>query len=42
MPKRSRRYSEAAKDFDKAQTYEVAEAVQHVKELATAKFDETI
>ena len=42
MPKRSRRYSEAAKDFDKTQTYEVAEAVQHVKELATAKFDETI
>ena len=42
MPKRSRRYSEAAKNFDKTQTYEVAEAVQHVKELATAKFDETI
>lgn len=42
MPKRSRRYSEAAKDFDKTQTYEVAEAVQRVKELATAKFDETI
>lgn len=42
MPKRSRRYSEAAKDFDKTQTYEVAEAVKHVKELATAKFDETI
>lgn len=42
MPKRSRRYSEAAKDFDKTQTYEVAEAVKHVKEFATAKFDETI
>lgn len=42
MPKRSRRYSEAAKDFDKTQTYEVAEAVKHVKGLATAKFDETI
>lgn len=42
MPERSRRYSEAAKDFDKTQTYEVAEAVKHVKELATAKFDETI
>lgn len=42
MPKRSKRYSEAAKDFDKTQTYEVAEAVKHVKELATAKFDETI
>ena len=42
MPKRSRRYSEAAKNFDKTQTYEVAEAVKHVKELATAKFDETI
>lgn len=42
MPKRSRRYSEAAKDFDKTQAYEVAEAVKHVKELATAKFDETI
>ena len=42
MPKRSRRDSEAAKDFDKTQTYEVAEAGQHVKELAPAKFDETI
>lgn len=42
MPKRSKRYSEAAKGFDKTQTYEVAEAVKHVKELATAKFDETI
>lgn len=42
MPKRSKRYSEAAKTFDKSQTYEVADAVKHVKELATAKFDETI
>ncbi|MDO4383650.1 MAG: 50S ribosomal protein L1 [Eubacteriales bacterium] len=42
MPKRSKRYSEAAKTFDKTQSYEVADAVKHVKELATAKFDETI
>ena len=42
MPKRSKRYSEAIKNFDKTQTYEVADAVKHVKELATAKFDETI
>lgn len=42
MPKRSKRYSESVKNFDKTQTYEVADAVKHVKELATAKFDETI
>lgn len=42
MPKRSKRYSDAAKTFDKTQSYEVADAVKHVKELATAKFDETI
>jgi len=42
MPKRSKRYSEAAKKFDKTQTYDVADAVKEVKELATAKFDETI
>lgn len=42
MPKRSKRYSEAVKSYDKSQTYDVASAVKQVKELANAKFDETI
>lgn len=42
MPKRSKRYAEAAKAFDKTQTLEIAEAVKQVRELANAKFDETV
>lgn len=42
MPKRSRRYSEIAKNFDKTQLNDVATAVKTVKELANAKFDETV
>ena len=40
--KRSKRYNAAVSTFDKSETYDVAEAVKHVKELANAKFDETV
>ncbi|MBQ6622760.1 MAG: 50S ribosomal protein L1 [Mogibacterium sp.] len=42
MPKRSKRYSDAMKSYDKSQLNDVAGAVKQVKELANAKFDETI
>lgn len=37
-----KRYAEMTKKFDRAQNYPLAEAVALVKEMATAKFDETI
>ena len=40
--KRGKKYLEAVKAFDKAQQYELAEAIEIVKKNATAKFDETI
>ena len=40
--KRGKKYLEAAKSFDKAAQYDVAEAIGLVKKNATAKFDETI
>jgi large subunit ribosomal protein L1 len=42
MPKHGKRYLEAMKKFDRDTDYELAEAVKLVKELATAKFDETV
>jgi len=42
MPKRSKRYGEALKAFQKSEVYELAEAVKHVKAISNAKFDETI
>ena len=39
---RGKKYQEAVKAFDKAQQYDVAEAIEIVKKNATAKFDETI
>lgn len=42
MPKHSRRYNEARSKIDRSAQYEPEEAVQLVKENATAKFDETI
>lgn len=42
MAKRSKRYRAAMENFDKSQTYDVAEAVKHVKALSSAKFDETV
>ncbi|TVQ22090.1 MAG: 50S ribosomal protein L1 [Spirochaetaceae bacterium] len=40
--KRGKRYLEAVKSVDKTKNYETAEAVDLVKKLAKAKFDETI
>lgn len=42
MPKHSRRYRELLTKYDLSQTYSPEEAVRIVKDLATAKFDETI
>ncbi len=42
MPKRGKRYIDALKRLDREQLYSPAEAVDLVKSLATAKFDETI
>ena len=40
--KHGQKYSEAAKQIDRATLYEPAEAIALVKKTATAKFDETI
>ena len=40
--KRGKKYQEAVKAFDKANLYDVADAISIVKKNATAKFDETI
>ena len=40
--KRGKKYLEAVKAFDKANQYDLAEAIEIVKKNATAKFDETI
>lgn len=40
--KRGKKYVEAAKQVDRANLYDVAEAVTLVKKAATAKFDETV
>jgi large subunit ribosomal protein L1 len=40
--KKSKRYLEQSKKIDSKKEYEVTEAVKLVKEIATAKFDETI
>lgn len=42
MPKHSRRYNEIREKVDPTLQYEPAEAVKMVKDLATAKFDETV
>ncbi|MCA9912344.1 MAG: 50S ribosomal protein L1 [Anaerolineae bacterium] len=42
MPKAGKRYTEAMKLFDRDQDYSLEEAVELVKKMATAKFDETI
>ena len=42
MPKYGKKYQEAAKLIDDKQLYEVEEAFELVKKIATAKFDETI
>ena len=40
--KHGKKYTEAAKKIDRAQLYDVAEAMELVKGSATAKFDETV
>ncbi|MBQ9765470.1 MAG: 50S ribosomal protein L1 [Lachnospiraceae bacterium] len=42
MMKRGKRYLELAKKYDRANLYDVAEAISLVKANASAKFDETI
>jgi large subunit ribosomal protein L1 len=42
MAKHGKRYVDAVKGFDEAQAYTATKAVEMVKKLATAKFDETI
>ena len=42
MSKRGKRYEEIAKAVDREKLYTPAEAVELVKKMATAKFDETI
>ncbi len=42
MAKHGKRYIEAMKQFDRDESYSLEEAVEIVKKMATAKFDETI
>ena len=42
MPKRGKKYQEMAKLIDRANLYEVEEAMQLVSQTAKAKFDETV
>lgn len=42
MPKRGKKYLEAAKQVDRTRLYDPAEALELVKKVAPAKFDETV
>ena len=42
MPKHSKRYDAAREQVDANAQYEPADAIRKVKEMATAKFDETV
>ena len=42
MPKHGKKYSDAAKTFDRLTYYEPQKALELVKENAKAKFDETV
>jgi large subunit ribosomal protein L1 len=42
VPKHGKRYTTALKQFDQDKVYEPAEAIETVKSLAKAKFDETV
>ncbi|PTX58163.1 LSU ribosomal protein L1P [Melghirimyces profundicolus] len=42
MAKHGKKYQEALKKIDREQSYEIEEALQLVKEVAPAKFDETV
>ncbi|MBG9788457.1 MULTISPECIES: 50S ribosomal protein L1 [Brevibacillus] len=42
MPKHGKKYLEATKQIDKTKVYAVSEAIELVKNVASAKFDETV
>ena len=42
MARRGKKYVEAAKKVDRSKSYDPLEAIQLVKEMASAKFDETV
>lgn len=42
MPTHGKKYSEAAKQLDRSKLYDPAEALDMVKKIASAKFDETV
>ncbi|MGI6359311.1 MAG: 50S ribosomal protein L1 [Bacillota bacterium] len=42
MPKHGKKYQDALKQFDRTQLYDVRPAVELVKQIAPAKFDETV
>lgn len=42
MAKHGKRYNDLVKDFDNQQEYPLEEAINLVKKMATAKFDETV
>lgn len=42
MPKHGKRYQDATEEIDRTKTYEPLEAVEMLKNLAKAKFDETV
>lgn len=42
MPKRGKKYQDAIKVYDKEKMYDVNEAVEFLKQLPSAKFDETV
>lgn len=42
MPKHGKKYLEATKQIDKTKVYPVTEAIELVKNVASAKFDETV
>lgn len=42
MPKHGKRYAEALKLFDRAETYSLEDAVKIVKQMPRPKFDETV
>ncbi len=42
MPKRGKRYIETARQYDRDRVYTPREAIELVKKMATAKFDETV
>lgn len=42
MPKRGKKYQDALKQFERQELHEVRTAVELVKQIASAKFDETV